>query len=70
MLLPRLPALAELGWSPRSTHDWAGFRRRLAAQGPRWDAAGVTYHRAPEVPWPTGPVPPADPLPSPRTPVD
>ncbi|MGY0006603.1 family 20 glycosylhydrolase, partial [Micromonospora sp. I033] len=52
MLFPRLPAVAELGWSPRSTHDWAGFRERLAAHGPRWTAAGITFHPSPDVPWP------------------
>ncbi|MEV1159986.1 beta-N-acetylhexosaminidase [Micromonospora chokoriensis] len=55
LLLPRLPAIAELGWSPRETHDWAGFRDRLAGHGPRWDAAGIAFHRAPEIPWPSGP---------------
>ncbi|SCE96903.1 hexosaminidase [Micromonospora chokoriensis] len=59
LLLPRLPAIAELGWSPRDTHDWAGFRDRLADHGHRWDAAGITFHRAPEIPWPTGPAIPA-----------
>ncbi|MDG4805637.1 beta-N-acetylhexosaminidase [Micromonospora sp. WMMD1120] len=53
LLLPRLPAIAELGWSPRHTHDWANFRDRLAGQGPRWTAAGITFHRAPEIPWPS-----------------
>ncbi|MGA5308511.1 family 20 glycosylhydrolase [Micromonospora taraxaci] len=55
LLLPRLPAIAELGWSPRETHDWAGFRDRLAGHGPRWGAAGIAFHRAPEIPWPSGP---------------
>ncbi|WP_145779443.1 beta-N-acetylhexosaminidase [Micromonospora taraxaci] len=59
LLLPRLPAIAELGWSPRETHDWAGFRDRLAGHGPRWDAAGIAFHRAPEIPWPSGPTIPA-----------
>ncbi|MEH0933072.1 beta-N-acetylhexosaminidase [Micromonospora sp. CPCC 205558] len=59
LLLPRLPAIAELGWSPRATHDWAGFRDRLASQGPRWTTAGITFHRAPEIPWPTAPAIPA-----------
>lgn len=54
MIFPRLPALAELGWSPRATHDWAGFRGRLAGHGPRWTAAGIAFHRSPEVPWPAG----------------
>ncbi|MEV0807312.1 beta-N-acetylhexosaminidase [Micromonospora sp. NPDC050200] len=52
MLLPRLPAVAELGWSPRAGHDWAGFRERLAGHGPRWATAGIAFHRAPEIPWP------------------
>ncbi|WP_430497118.1 family 20 glycosylhydrolase [Micromonospora trifolii] len=59
LLLPRLPAIAELGWSPRASHDWAGFRDRLAGQGPRWTSAGIIFHRAPEIPWPTAPTIPA-----------
>ncbi|MGC4874750.1 beta-N-acetylhexosaminidase [Micromonospora sp. DT43] len=55
MLFPRLPAIAELGWSPRAAHDWAGFRERLAGHGPRWATAGITFHRAPEIPWPATP---------------
>ncbi|MFY1617132.1 beta-N-acetylhexosaminidase [Micromonospora sp. WMMD736] len=58
LLLPRLPAIAELGWSPRATHDWAGFRDRLAGHGPRWSAAGITFHRSPEIPWPATPTVP------------
>ncbi|WP_327674784.1 beta-N-acetylhexosaminidase [Kitasatospora sp. NBC_00458] len=52
MLLPRLPAIAELGWSPKATHDWDRFKRRLAEEGARWDAAGYAFERRPEVPWP------------------
>lgn len=52
MIFPRLPAVAELGWSPRSTHDWAGFRERIAGHGPRWTAAGITFHPSPDIPWP------------------
>jgi hexosaminidase len=51
MTFPRLPAIAELGWSPPSTHDWPDFRRRLARQGARWHAAGITFHRSRQVPW-------------------
>ncbi|MFD1083957.1 beta-N-acetylhexosaminidase [Micromonospora andamanensis] len=64
MLFPRLPAIAELGWSPRSTHGWVSFRERLAGHGPRWDTAGIAYHRSPELPWPQ----PATPIPAPRGP--
>jgi hexosaminidase len=54
MAFPRLPAVAELGWSPAATHDWAAFRMRLAAQGPRWKALGISYYKSPQIPWPTG----------------
>ncbi|TCO59910.1 family 20 glycosylhydrolase [Actinocrispum wychmicini] len=54
MAFPRLPAIAEIGWSPLATHDWAGFSGRLAAQGPRWDAMRVNYYRSPQIPWPAG----------------
>ncbi|MGV9270530.1 family 20 glycosylhydrolase [Kitasatospora sp. NPDC003701] len=52
MSFPRLPALAEVGWSPQSARDWNGFRQRLAQQGPRWTAAGIGYYAAPGIPWP------------------
>jgi hexosaminidase len=52
MLLPRLCAVAEVGWSPAGARDWEDFRARLAAEGRRWDAAGIAYHRSPQIPWP------------------
>jgi hexosaminidase len=51
MAFPRLPAIAELGWSPQTSHDWTAFAKRLAAQGPRWKAANINYYPSPEVPW-------------------
>ncbi|MEK2491467.1 family 20 glycosylhydrolase [Kitasatospora purpeofusca] len=52
MSFPRLPALAEVGWSPQSARDWSSFRQRLAQHGQRWTAAGIGFHAAPGVPWP------------------
>ncbi|GAA4501941.1 beta-N-acetylhexosaminidase [Actinoallomurus oryzae] len=52
MAFPRLPAIAEIGWSPRAARAWSDFRLRLAAQGPRWSALSVNYYRSPQVPWP------------------
>jgi hexosaminidase len=52
MAFPRLPGIAEIGWSPPATHDWSAYRERLAAQGPRWQAMGINYDPAPDVPWP------------------
>jgi hexosaminidase len=52
MAFPRLPGVAEVGWSTASSRDWEGFRRRLGEQAPRWAAMGVEYYRSPQVPWP------------------
>lgn len=51
MAFPRLPAIAEIGWSPQSARSWDDFRVRLGAQGPRWEALGVNFYRSPQVPW-------------------
>ncbi|WP_137290618.1 hypothetical protein [Natronorubrum halophilum] len=51
MLFPRMPAVAELGWSPESRTAWEPFRQRLATQGPRWDVQDVNYYESPQVPW-------------------
>ncbi|HEY7176066.1 MAG TPA: family 20 glycosylhydrolase, partial [Micromonosporaceae bacterium] len=51
MAFPRLPAIAELGWSPRATHDIAAFDTRIAAQGLRWKIMGINFYRTPEVAW-------------------
>jgi hexosaminidase len=51
LLLPRLAAIAEVGWSPAQGHNWEDFRLRLGAQAPRWTALGINFYRAPEVPW-------------------
>ncbi|GAA1621680.1 family 20 glycosylhydrolase [Catellatospora bangladeshensis] len=56
MAFPRLPALAELGWSPQSARTWDTFKVRLGAQGPRWTAQGINFYRSPQVPWATPPV--------------
>ncbi|WJV48560.1 beta-N-acetylhexosaminidase [Streptomyces flavofungini] len=52
MAFPRLPGIAELGWSPAATHDWGAYKGRLAGQAPRWDALGINYYKSPQVPWP------------------
>ncbi|MFE1951234.1 beta-N-acetylhexosaminidase [Streptomyces sp. NPDC059524] len=52
MAFPRLPGVAELGWSPAATHDWDTYKVRLAEQAPRWEALGIGYYKSPQVPWP------------------
>ena len=54
MAFPRLPAIAELGWSPFSTHNLTAFKSRLGAQGPRWRVMGINYYHSTQVSWPAG----------------
>ncbi|MDR6613941.1 beta-N-acetylhexosaminidase [Leifsonia sp. 1010] len=59
MVLPRLAAVAEVGWSraPADTEpveaarDLDDFTERVAGLAEHWDAAGTRYRRVPEVPW-------------------
>jgi hexosaminidase len=51
LAMPRLPALAEVGWTPQSSRNWDSFRTRLAAHAPRWNILGVNYYRSPQIPW-------------------
>lgn len=52
MLLPRLPALAEVAWTSRRSREWESFRTRLAGQARLWDAEGWAWHPSPQVQWP------------------
>jgi len=51
MALPRLAAVAEVGWSPASQRSWEEFRVRLGRHGPRLTALGASFKRVAEVPW-------------------
>jgi hexosaminidase len=51
LTLPRLPALAEVGWSAATTKNWEGFRERIAAHAPRWRLLGMNYYASPQVAW-------------------
>jgi hexosaminidase len=51
MAFPRLPAIAEVGWTPAAGRDWEEFRVRLAAQAPRWRLMGINFHRSKDIPW-------------------
>ena len=51
MAFPRLPGIAEIGWSPKASHDWGAYRTRLAKQSPRWVLQGIDFYRSPQVDW-------------------
>jgi hexosaminidase len=48
MTLPRLPGIAEIGWSPAGG-TWSGYAPRIAAHQTRWAAAGLRYHHSPDL---------------------
>ena len=45
MMFPRVCALAEVTWSPKSSRDWNDFTRRLQVQYERFDQLGINYRR-------------------------
>ena len=51
MAYPRLPGIAEIGWSPATGRGWPEYQQRLGDQAPRWDVLGVNFYRSPQVPW-------------------
>ena len=53
LVFPRAAALAEVAWSPRSGsgREWESFRARLGTLEPVWNAQGIDFHPAPEIPW-------------------
>ncbi|HJP59078.1 MAG TPA: family 20 glycosylhydrolase, partial [Gemmatimonadaceae bacterium] len=51
LALPRMPAVAELGWTPQTTRSWESFRSRVVTHEPRWRYLGWNYYRSPQLPW-------------------
>jgi hexosaminidase len=51
LAMPRLPAIAEVGWTPQATRSWESFRARLVTHEPRWHYLGINYYRSPQLPW-------------------
>lgn len=51
MLFPRMPGVAEIGWTDAERRKWDDYKIRLASQAKRWDIMGINYYRSPKVPW-------------------
>ena len=51
LALPRMPAVAEIGWSPQAGRTWEGFRTRIATHASRWRYLGWNYYQSTQVPW-------------------
>lgn len=51
MVFPRLPGIAEIGWTPSIKRDWTEYKERLAVHGERFKAMGIDYYKSILVPW-------------------
>jgi hexosaminidase len=51
MVFPRLPGIAEIGWTAPGKRDWNEYRSRLGRMGPRFSAMGIGYYPSPKVDW-------------------
>lgn len=51
LMVPRLPAIAEVGWSAQASRGWEDFRVRIAAHAARWRLLGINFYPSPQVDW-------------------
>lgn len=45
LLLPRLAATAEVGWTPLESREWTNFLSRVQAESVDWHDAGITFDK-------------------------
>jgi hexosaminidase len=51
MAFPRLPGIAEIGWTSPELRNWNEYKYRLARHGPRFEAMNINFYRSELVPW-------------------
>lgn len=51
LLFPRLPGIAEIGWTPAADRSWDEYKVRLGQHGPRMKALGIDFYPSAKVPW-------------------
>jgi hexosaminidase len=51
LAFPRLPGIAEVGWTAPVSRDWNEYRERLGKHGARMHAMGIDYYPSKQVPW-------------------
>lgn len=51
LLFPRMPGIAEIGWSQSESLNWESYRERLAQHRGRFNYLNIDYYRSPLVPW-------------------
>jgi hexosaminidase len=51
LAFPRLPGIAEIGWTPASLRDWNEYKVRLASHGARMKAMGIDFYPSKLISW-------------------
>jgi hexosaminidase len=51
MIFPRLPGVAEVGWTKSENRNWDEYKVRLANQSKRWKVKDINFYTSPKVPW-------------------
>jgi hexosaminidase len=51
MVFPRLPGIAEVGWSPASIRNWDDYKVRLGKHADRFTVMQINYYASRQVPW-------------------
>jgi hexosaminidase len=51
MVFPRLPGIAEIGWTPTEQRSWDEYKFRLAKHGEKFKAMGINFYQSKLVPW-------------------
>ena len=51
MVFPRLPGVAEIGWTPDDLRKWDEYKLRLAKHGARMRAMDINFYESAKVPW-------------------
>lgn len=51
LTFPRIPGVAEIGWSGNNNRHWDEYKIRLAQQGKRFEAMNINFYKSPKVNW-------------------
>ena len=51
MAFPRLPGVAEIGWSASRSRNWTEYKVRVGRQGKRWKEMEIDYYPSPLIQW-------------------
>lgn len=57
LVFPRLPGIAEIGWTSSSSRNWDDYKVRLANHAKSWKAMDIDFYRSPKIEWADEPKP-------------